>query len=123
MTYVKGDILINELPATCYELLSLRTAFIVRVASYIYCTNYKFLSAYKLRVTVTFIARITIFFLHTSYELLLVARVTSWFLHTSYELMLITRVTSYFLHTSYDLLFIARFTSFFLHTSFFVRCF
>ena len=77
MTYVKGDILINELPATLYELLSLRTAFIARVASYIYCTNYKFLSAYKLRVTVTFIARITIFFLHTSYELLLVARVTS----------------------------------------------
>ena len=68
MIYVKGDKLINELPATCYELLSLRTAFLARVT---------FISAYKLRVTVTFIARITIFFLHTSYELLLVARVTS----------------------------------------------
>ena len=53
-----SDILINKLRVTSYELISLRVAFIARVTSY---------------------------FLHTSYELLFIARVTSSFLHTLFQ--------------------------------------
>ena len=49
-----------------------------------------------------FIARVTSYFLHTSYEFLFIARVTSYFLHTSYELLFIVRVTSYILTMSYN---------------------
>ena len=93
-----GDILINELRVTSYELISLRVAFIARVTSY------------ELRVI--FIARVTSYFLHRSFELLFIARVTSYFLHTSYELLFIARVTSYFCCTCYELLFIVRVTSY-----------
>ena len=54
------DLLINELQITSYELISLQVAFIARVTSY---------------------------FLLTSYELLSIARVTSYMLHRSYWLI------------------------------------
>ena len=54
------DLLINELQVTSYELISLQVAFIARVTSY---------------------------FLLTSYELLSIARVTSYMLHRSYWLI------------------------------------
>ena len=59
-----------------------------------------------------FIARVTIYFLHTSYGLPFIAQVMSYFLHTSYKLLFILQVTSYFYCTSYELLFIARVTSY-----------
>ena len=54
------DLLINELQVTSYELISLQVAFIARVTSY---------------------------FLLTSYELLSIARVTSYMLYRSYWLI------------------------------------
>ena len=51
-----------------------------------------------------FIARVTIYFLHTSYGLPFIAQVMSYFLHTSYKLLFILQVTSYFYCTSYELL-------------------
>ena len=68
--------------------------------SYVYCTSYG--------SWVIFIARVTSYFLHTSYELLFIARVTSYFLHTSYELLLLHKLRVIVYCTSYELLFIAR---------------
>ena len=69
----KSNILINELQVTSYELISLRVAFI----------------ATSCELRFIFIARVTSYFLHTSYELLFIARLTSYFIHTSYELLFI----------------------------------
>ena len=76
------------------------TSYELRVnilTSCVYCTSYE--------LQIIFIARVTSYFLHTSYELLFIARVTSYFYCTSYELLFAyklevhfyMRVTSYFL--------------------------
>ena len=64
----KSNILINELR-------------VIILTSCVYCMSY------KLRVTI--IARVTSYFLDTSYELLSIARDTSYFVHTKYELLFI----------------------------------
>ena len=101
-----SDVLINELQVTSYELRLLHE---LRLTIYFYCTSYKSLFAYELRVPVyctsyevTFYIRAASYFLHTSYELLFIPWVMSYYYCTSYELLLIARVTSYFLHTSYE---------------------
>ena len=66
---ILGDILINELQVTSYELIPLRVEFIARVKSY----------------ELLFIARVASYFLHTSYELLFIVRVTGYILTMSYN--------------------------------------
>ena len=65
---------------------------------------------YELRLLhelrVTFITRVTSYFLHTSHESLFIARVTSYFMDTSYEFLFIIKVTSWFYCTGYELLLI-----------------
>ena len=65
-------------------------------------------SSYELRVIIP-----TSCVFCTSYELqvIFIAKVTSYFLHKSYEWLLIGRVVGYFLRTSYKLLFIRKVTS------------
>ena len=58
------------------------------LTSCVYCTSYE--------SRVIFVAGVTSYFSHTSYELLFIAQVTSYFLHTSYELLFIAQVTSYY---------------------------
>ena len=89
-----GDILINELQATSYELISLRVAFVARV------TGYNLFLLHELRVT--FCTRVTSYCLLHELRVTIIARVTSYFLHTSYELLFVARVTSYILTMSYD---------------------
>ena len=55
------------------------------LTSCVYCVSYE--------LRVSFIAWVTSFFLHASYELLFIALVTSYFLYTSYKLLLIPGVT------------------------------
>ena len=101
---ILSDILINELRVTSYEL----RVHILR--SCVYCTSYE--------LRAIFIAWVTSYFLHTSYELLFITGVTSSSYGTSYELLFIARVTSYFLLlelrvtvycTSYQLFFAYKF--------------
>ena len=86
----KGYILINELRVNIL-------------------TSCVYSRSYELRVIL--IARVTSYFLYTSYELLFIARVKSKILYTSYELLLIARVTSYCLLHELRVTFCIRVTS------------
>ena len=70
-----------------------------------------YLELREISLRVAFIARVTSYFFHTSYELLFTEQAASYFYCTSYGLLFVTRVTSYFWHTSCELLFTARVTS------------
>ena len=93
------DIVINnELRVTSYELISLRVAFIARVTSYFLHRSYELLFASKLRVT----AYWTSYKLLFTYELRVTVYYTNYelLLYEIYEFQLIARVTSYFLTMS-----------------------
>ena len=89
------------------------TSYELRVnilTSCVYCTSYE--------LQVIIIPRVASYFLHTSYELLLLHELQVIAYCTSYKLLCIAQVTSYFLHTSYDVLFTAQVTSYFLTMSY-----